>query len=99
MAQVIRCDLCGKTEDTANAPKGWGYVFRPLSHAVPAAEYAAHQARQKKDLCEGCSDALDKILNELRSRLQRMAEVEVSRHRHEVVTGLLEKGHREPDPR
>lgn len=50
MAQVIRCDLCGKTEDTANAPKGWGYVFRPLSHAVPAAEYAAHQAKKSRDI-------------------------------------------------
>jgi len=91
MAQVIQCDVCGTTEKASTPPKGWGYVFRPISYSMPTSERAEAEARQKKDLCEACSSALERVLDELRRRLQKDRTVS-SEERQDVVKTLLAHG-------
>lgn len=96
MAQVFRCDVCGATAEAPTKPLDWGHVFKPLRHAVPAQLAAEARAHQTKDLCEGCSEALDKVLDELRRRLRRKFEDTLARDRADVVTALLTSGKERP---
>jgi hypothetical protein len=92
MAQVICCDVCGRTEHRTTVPSDWGYVFRPISHAVRTVDLPAAQAEQRKDLCGGCSYSLSKLLDELRRRLQQRHPSVSTTERDEVVTALLTTG-------
>lgn len=96
MAQVFRCDVCGGTAEANSRPGDWGYVFKPLTHAVPTAQAAEAKARQTKDLCDGCSLALDKVLDELRRRLQKKIQDTLTKDRHDVVVALLASGREVP---
>jgi hypothetical protein len=66
----VQCDLCGKTTAGSHAPADWGYFFRPLRAAVPAAEKEQYLAKQKKDLCERCTYAVEKLIEKLATKLQ-----------------------------
>lgn len=96
MAQVFRCDICGKTEESASRPPKWGTFHRPLTYAVPAQQAEAERQRLNKDLCEDCSFSLGQLLDELRRRLQKKFEETLARDRQDVVKALLASGKEEP---
>lgn len=91
MSQSFVCDVCGCASEGVTPPHKWGYVFRPLTYAVPATESAAAKAQQRKDLCEHCSAALDRVLGELRRRLRKNVDVS-NKERNDVVGALLAHG-------